>query len=357
MAQDKQISKAEIYLSRFLRGSAKAIPGAGPLLEELLFNAGDEIEAKEQAADFVRRFEELQSNSDNQSLTIAQVLELTSAQVQFMGAMAARLDELVSISRAIGPATVSPALAEAARLSMERVHGALPPVWNVPHIRNHNFTGRTGPLDSLRSALTSGRPAAVTQAIAGLGGVGKTQLALEYAYRNASDYAIVWWVRSEDSPTLAGDYAALAAELGFPEGDAADQSATVLAVRRWLEQNSGWLLVFDNAQESAAIRGYMPGGNTGHVLITSRSQAWGAVAEPLPMHEFERAESLEFLLSRTGQDDKAAANLAEELGDLPLALEQAAAYIEQTGQTIAGYLTLFEQRHRELLERGAPDPD
>jgi hypothetical protein len=94
---------------------------------------------------------------------------------------------------------------------------ALPPIWNLPHLRNPNFTGRESLLAQLRSALTSGQPAALTQAIHGLGGVGKTQLAVEYAYRHAAEYDLVWWVRAEEPAALAADYAALAQPLDLPQ--------------------------------------------------------------------------------------------------------------------------------------------
>ena len=141
--------------------------------------------------------------------------------------------------------------------------GALPPIWNLPNLRNPNFTGRGSLLEDLREALTSGKPAAVTQAIAGLGGVGKTQLATEYAYRYASDYEAVWWVRSEEAASLAFDYADLAGELGLPEKDAAEQKVAVEAVCRWLEQHMGWLLVFDNVPGPVDVRDYIPGERPG----------------------------------------------------------------------------------------------
>jgi hypothetical protein len=127
-----------------------------------------------------------------------------------------------------------------------RFPGGLPPTWNVPHNRNPNFTGREEHLASLKTALNSGKSAALTQAIHGLGGVGKTQLALEYAYRNLAEYDIVWWVRSEEPATLAADYASLADALDLPEKEAADQELIIKAVKQWLEQNPKWLLVFDN---------------------------------------------------------------------------------------------------------------
>jgi tetratricopeptide (TPR) repeat protein len=239
-----------------------------------------------------------------------------------------------------------------------RYPGSLPPVWNVPHHRNPNFTGREDLLAQLRTALTSGTPAALTQAIHGLGGVGKTQLAVEYAYRHATDYELVWWVRSEESATLAAEYARLASALGLPEKDAKEQEAAVQAVRRWLEQNAGWLLVFDNAVEDKMLRPYLPRGNTGHVLITSRNQAWRGLAQPLSVKVLPPDDAVAFLLKRTGQEEReAAAALARELGSLPLALEQAGAYIEETATPLAGYLRLFRERRNELWGEEQPPPE
>jgi len=239
-----------------------------------------------------------------------------------------------------------------------RFPGSPTAVWNVPQARNPNFTGREEMLADLRKALTSGQAAALTQAIHGLGGVGKTQLAIEYAYRHRADYSVVWWVRAEEAAALAGDYAAMAAALDLPQKEAREQAVIVEGVRRWLEQNTGWLLVFDNAGEPASIRDYLPRSAGGHVIVTSRNPAWGTVARPLDVQVFERPTSIEFLLKRTGQaDQEAAGKLAEALGDLPLALEQAAAYIEATGESVPGYLRMFRERRAELLKRPSPSSD
>jgi tetratricopeptide (TPR) repeat protein len=239
-----------------------------------------------------------------------------------------------------------------------RFPGALPPTWNIPHLRNPNFTGRESLLTQLRTALTSGQPAALTQAISGLGGVGKTQLAVEYAYCYVAEYDVVWWVRAEEPATLAADYAGLAGPLDLPQKDEPDQRVVVEAVRRWLGQNAGWLLVFDNAPGPAQVRDYLPQAATGHVLVTSRNPAWRGVASPLTVQVLERPESVDFLLKRTGQADEEAADaLADALGDLPLALEQAGAYVEATGGSLSGYLDLFRHRQRDLLSRGKPSTD
>ena len=233
----------------------------------------------------------------------------------------------------------------------KRFPGGMPDIWGVPHARNPNFTGRDQMLKDLRAALVSGRPAAITQAIAGLGGVGKTQLALEYCYRYASEYTAVWWMRAEETTSLASDFARLAVKLNLPEKDLANQSEIIAAVRAWLEHNSGWLLVFDNATGPDACADYRPRAVTGNILITSRNQAWRGIAEPLPVQQLARTESVAFLMKRTGKDEPAAADtLSEALGDLPLALEHAAAYIEANAISIRDYAGLLGTHAKDLLE-------
>jgi len=239
-----------------------------------------------------------------------------------------------------------------------RFPGALPPIWNVPHNRNPNFTGREEHLASLKMALSSGKPAAFTQAIHGLGGVGKTQLALEYAYRNVAEYDVVWWVRSEEPATLAADYANLADALDLPEKEATDQVLIIKAVKQWLEQNLKWLLVFDNAKDRADVHDYIPQGKTGHVLITSRNVNWQGTATTLNVRVLERKESIDLLLKRTGYTDRESASvLADALGDLPLALEQAGAYMEANIITVSDYLKMFTVHKNELWDRVGPPMD
>ncbi|MFZ5450209.1 MAG: FxSxx-COOH system tetratricopeptide repeat protein [Thermodesulfobacteriota bacterium] len=238
-----------------------------------------------------------------------------------------------------------------------RFPGALPPIWNLLHRRNPNFTGREQLLEDIRASL-AGSGAAPLTALCGLGGVGKTQLALEYAYRFALDYDLVWWVRAEDPLALAGDYAGLAVPLALPEAAAAEQEVQVTAVCQALGRRQKWLLIFDNAAEPQDLQGYVPQGGAGHVLITSRNPVWRGVAKPLDIKVWERPDAVAFLLQRTGQqDDAAAAELAAELGDLPLALEQAGAYMEESGCALAHYLDLFRTRRREILKRGQPSQD
>jgi tetratricopeptide (TPR) repeat protein len=236
--------------------------------------------------------------------------------------------------------------------------GTLPHIWNLTHQPNPNFTGRAELLAKLEQALRSGQPAALTQpqAIHGLGGVGKTQLAIEYAFRHTADYDVVWWIRSEEPATLATDYAALAQQLDLREKEETKQEVVVAAVRDWLGHNTRWLLIFDNANEPKDLDLYRPRVNTGHILITSRNPVWRGKAEPLEVQKLDPDESVRFLLKRSGQQDEAAARkLAEALGDLPLALEQAGAYVETTGISLADYLTLFEEHQTRLFDESTPE--
>ncbi|NGY58293.1 tetratricopeptide repeat protein [Lentzea sp. NEAU-D13] len=223
--------------------------------------------------------------------------------------------------------------------------GALPAVWNVPG-RNPHFTGRVESLDRMRKAMNSGRTVTV-HSLLGMGGVGKTQLAIEYAHRFASDFEIVWWIPAEQ-PTLIPDHLT---ELGIALGLDVVPSANA-QVLTTLRARQRWLLVFDNAEDPAALRPYLPSGQ-GQVVITTRRSTFGALGAVLDLDVLDRAESTALLRRRVpGASDKQVNSLAELLGDLPLAIEQAAAYIESTGMSVDGYLRLFRRRAADMIGRG-----
>ena len=236
--------------------------------------------------------------------------------------------------------------------------GVLPSVWNVPHLRNLTFTGRELLLTQMHNVLAGSQVAALHQphALRGLGGVGKTQLALEYVYRHAAAYEIVWWIRSEEASTCAADFAALAAELQLPAAAVAKQDLAIAAARRWLEQHDTWLLVFDNAPEPAAVRDYFPRGGGGHIIVTSRYMTWQGTATEFPVEVFDRQESVAYVLATMQQGDQASASaLAEALGDLPLALAQAAAYVSAAQVSLSEYVAIFQSK-RELLWKDEAAP-
>jgi tetratricopeptide (TPR) repeat protein/nucleoside phosphorylase len=226
---------------------------------------------------------------------------------------------------------------------------ALPPIWNVPRPRNPDFRGREDLLDDLWGNLLLGETTVLTQAIVGQGGIGKTALATEFAYRHRSDYDLVWWVRAEEATTLVTDYAALAVPLGLDIVGWPDQASVVAAVRASLEARSRWLLVFDNVSARENVVDFIPASASGHVLITSRNQTWPAVETKLAVDVLPLDDASAFLLARTGETDRGAAErLATALGLLPLALEQVAAYIAQNPDlNMTAYLRRLGPEARE----------
>jgi len=235
--------------------------------------------------------------------------------------------------------------------SRPRLAGSAPRVWNVP-ARNPGFTGRDQLLAELRERLLAG-DRAVVQALRGMGGVGKTQLAVEYAHRFARDYDLAWWINSEQAELIGDQVAALGLALGcVPPGTATEAVRwTVLAE---LRERGGWLLVFDNAERPEDVVAWLPGGG-GHVLITSRERDWDEVAAPVEVDVLARPESVAILQARVGGLGEIDADrLADQLGDLPLAVAQAAGFMAETGMAAAQYLDLLRTRAGQLLARGAP---
>ncbi|MGY1680530.1 FxSxx-COOH system tetratricopeptide repeat protein [Geodermatophilus sp. SYSU D01176] len=239
--------------------------------------------------------------------------------------------------------------AGAAPTDRPRFAGALPAVWRVPP-RNPRFTGRDGMLTELRRRLHAGEATLVVQALYGLGGVGKTQLAIEYAHRFAADYDLVWWIDAEQPVLIPDQLAALAARLDIPAGPTVTDTAERLLAA--LRGRTGWLLIFDNAERPGDVAGYRPGG-AGHVLITSRYPGWGALGGRLEVDVLTRAETVALLQARIpALSQELADELAAELGDLPLAAAQAAGYLEQTDLPPADYLRRFHAHRTSLLARG-----
>lgn len=243
---------------------------------------------------------------------------------------------------------------------------SVPGYLHVPYkpTSTRHFTGREVMLHNLAVSLNQGELPAPPQAITGLAGIGKTQLAVQYAFSHHSEYAGVWWFLSETSTTLCGSFLALADRLGLPERSKKEAHVVREEVLQWLgRERQRWLLIYDNASGPQELRPYLPQAGCHHILITSCNPNWLGVAELHGLDPLSPVESVEFLLKRTGTSDSEAAKaLADTLGDLPLALEQAGAYIEETSCGLLGYLELYKTRGTELLRiRGEivnehPDP-
>ena len=226
-------------------------------------------------------------------------------------------------------------------------------IWgNVPP-RNGDFTGRESLLEALDLQLQRRRVAAVLpQALHGMGGVGKSQIATEYAYRHRSDFSVVWFVPSEQPSQILRALTDLGGKLGLDLG--ADSGTAIRAVKAALKAGSpypNWLLIFDNAETIDTVRPYLPQDGTGKVLITSRNEDWTDVAHPLKIGVFERDESVALLLKRNpAMSVEDATLLAAVLDDLPLAIGQAASWLATTEMPVAEYMDLLLQKRRELGE-------
>ena len=253
--------------------------------------------------------------------------------------------------------------------SIEEPTAVTPSLWHMPFPRNPFFTGRDAILRKLHEALGHQHTAVLSQSstLSGLGGIGKTQTALEYAYRYATNYSAVFWIRAETLESLLSSFASVADLLNLPEKQEHDQNRIVAAVTQWLTHQQGWLLIFDNIEDPELAKKFLPPARQGAMLLTSRRQALGITAQTLNLERMVPEEGLRFLLHRARRFDattsldqlalekkKMAQTIVAAMDGLPLALDQAGAYIEATQCTLSDFLHLFSAFPRSLLaERDA----
>ncbi len=239
-------------------------------------------------------------------------------------------------------------------------------LWYVPHHRNPFFTGREELLQHLRHTLVPDTTAALTppQAISGLGGIGKTQTAVEFAYRYRQDYQAVFWLHADSREILFAQLAQLTQILKLPERNEQDQTRAIHAVRHWLKGHNKWLLILDNIEDLLLVEELLPSGHCGCALLTTRAHVTEPIAYANELRAMTEQESVLFLLRRTKvlrrdmsldaalEDDRVTAKKIWEFMDgLPLALDQAGAYILGTGCGLSRYLDLLQRRRTELLRQ------
>ncbi|WP_327722151.1 FxSxx-COOH system tetratricopeptide repeat protein [Streptomyces sp. NBC_00490] len=231
-----------------------------------------------------------------------------------------------------------------------RLPGSLPEVWNLP-ARNAAFTGRDTLLAHLHQQLVPASRVAV-HALHGRGGVGKTQLAIEYAHRFAGAYECAWWIAAEDPALIPDQLARLAADKELVPA-ATPAAEAIAALLRELRTRDRWLLIFDNAENPDALVPFLPGGR-GHVLITSRNPHWNNYAVPLDIDTLSRTESVTLLRAQGAVlTDADADHIAATLDDLPLALAQAAALLTR-GLSAADLKEELEANLVQVMAQGHP---
>jgi cellulose biosynthesis protein BcsQ/tetratricopeptide (TPR) repeat protein len=229
--------------------------------------------------------------------------------------------------------------------------GSDPKIYRSP-ARNTRFTGRESDLRELREQLREyGRAVVLPVALQGLGGVGKTQIALEYVHRFKADYDLVWWLDCSQPEFIDASLIDLGASIQEILGVSIPSSETLEKQAAWvlnqLEQGTAaprWLVVYDNAEDIDAIRLLLPGGG-GHVLITSRNRGWSEQAQTLPVEVFTRPESVTHLRTRVpSMTDHDADQVALALGDLPLAVALAGAWLAETSYNVSDYLSELQSK-------------
>jgi tetratricopeptide (TPR) repeat protein len=240
---------------------------------------------------------------------------------------------------------------------------AIAPYWYIPYRRNPFFTGRESVLQELHNVLGTACSATFSQsyALSGLGGIGKTQTVIEYAYRYANEYSATLWINAETTESIASSLIAIADLLKLPEKQ--EQNRIVAAIMQWLTNHSQWLLIFDNVEDPELVKDVLPATRHGSLLFTSRKQALGLAAKTLNLEQMTVEEGTYFLLRRAklltsmasldclaSTDLALAQEIVSIMNGLPLALDQASAYIEATQCSLSGYLQLFQSSQMRLLD-------
>ena len=312
----------------------------------------------------------------------ARVIPILLRPVDWQGAPFAHLQALPTNARAITTwnnqdeafANVATSLRQVIEhpgsLSISTPASSSPRIWNLPYPRNPFFTDRDEILELLHENYTTNRASPSPrqiQAVNGLGGIGKTQVAIEYAYRYHHEYEFTLWVRAATHETLAADFTTLANLLQLPEQNEPHQWTVVEAVKLWLLTHTRWLLILDDIDDLELAHHFLPSRGSGHILLTTHMQTMGGIAKRIEVVPMTPEEGALFLLRRANiiepdaelgrvseADRTQALALSALLGGLPLALDQAGAYIEETASSLSDYLMLYNTQRAALLrERGS----
>lgn len=235
------------------------------------------------------------------------------------------------------------------------------PFNNLPN-RNIFFTGRDYELNVIASEFQKEEYVTLTQTIVGLGGIGKTQIALEYAYRYSNRYRYIWLFNAETNQSIIDSIIKFFECICNNKTTSDKTEHTIAWIRNWASENKGWLFIFDNAEDFNTLKTFLPSNNSrqGNILITSRNIFWDKTGnKALHVNSFEKHEALNFLHNRTQiwDDVENSSTLCDLLGGLPLALEYAAAYITESSRSFSEYIDLYRQYKFKLLNKRLADSE
>jgi DNA-binding SARP family transcriptional activator len=239
--------------------------------------------------------------------------------------------------------TYAAVLRQSPELDWEPPAPAIAPL--LPVARNRLLFGRSELIHQIQSTLAD----VGLLTLYGLPGSGKTAVAAEIAHQHEG---LVCWVPAEDAASAVTALSELAERLGVPLG--LGESDLLAAVWETLPTDKPWLMVYDNAEDLESLRPFLPTRVDGQVLVTSQNSAWSKLGPARRMEPLSDEASAQFILRRSGRDHEDPSGLIQAIGGLPLALEQACSYIDETGMSLAQYLGIFRRREHELLGRGAP---
>ncbi|WP_129306615.1 FxSxx-COOH system tetratricopeptide repeat protein [Streptomyces sp. L2] len=227
-------------------------------------------------------------------------------------------------------------------------------IWGEVPRRNPRFTGRDDLLTEIHESLADAERGASACTLLGMSGIGKTQLAAEYAHRFSTDYDLVWWVNSDDRNIQRDRLGELAVELDLPIGnEPGERIRAVRDVLRRGEPYGNWLVIFDGWDDCDGVNALLPQG-AGHVLVTSRNRAWTEHTDVVEVPSFLRAESTAYLLRRAPHITATEADeVAAEFGDVPLPLVQAASWLGESGMEVPEYLRMVRERRLSTVDEPA----
>jgi tetratricopeptide (TPR) repeat protein len=227
----------------------------------------------------------------------------------------------------------------------------------VPYEQNPRFTGRQQFLERLKETLIHRAPNRDNHRIAlyGMGGIGKTQTALQYVYNNRSLYDRIYWISAVNQASLFAGFQKIAKTARLATPTRACTSRIVELVLAWLRRERNWLIVIDNLDDFEVVKGFLPENSVErHTLITTRNRdSSGIPAEGVEVPLLDQEDAITLLSSLTkitvtpeSTEEQQAEAIVEDLGYLPLAIEQAAAYIRQ----VAGDFGTYQRQYRQSCD-------